>query len=138
MKKKRRRCKETKHYRRVVRNRVQEIFGRYDKLCNNNNCDFCFKNSFASYNGITVNNKLKIDCWSNDNLLSPRQITKSCDIKFLFICDNCPHSFLTKISNIYHSNNWCPYCCNPVKKLCEDINCNFCFKNSFLISEFLF
>ena len=36
MKKKRRRCKETKHYRRVVRNRVQEIFGRYDKLCNNN------------------------------------------------------------------------------------------------------
>ena len=35
MKKKRRRCKETKHYRRVVRNRVQEIFGRYDKLCNN-------------------------------------------------------------------------------------------------------
>tara|TARA_B100001094_G_scaffold310544_1_gene345262 strand:- start:42 stop:1559 length:1518 start_codon:yes stop_codon:yes gene_type:complete len=106
------------------------------KLCNDLNCNFCFKNSFSSYTGITLNNKLKIECWDNvlNNNIKPRDIFKSSGKKFSFKCDICLHNFTIIISDITSKNReWCPYCSHH--KLCDDNNCKFCFINSFASYE---
>lgn len=102
------------------------------KLCDDLNCNFCFLNSFASYQERTQNNKLKIECWSKDNLLSPRQVMKSSGKIYKFDCDNCPHSFEKGLNHII-DDDWCPYCSHH--KLCHDDNCIDCFENSFASFE---
>ncbi len=49
----------------------------------------------------------------------------------LFNCDNCPHEFPSAISHIVSYNSWCPYCCIPCQKLCDDDSCKICFDKSF-------
>lgn len=89
-----------------------------DKLCNSNNCNFCFNKSFASHpmaNG-----------WSSKNELSARNISKSSDSKYWFDCINCNHSFEARLYSIKNENH-CPYCTN--QKLCDN-ECQLCFNKS--------
>lgn len=53
--------------------------------------------------------------------------------KYLFNCNNCLHTFSSSLDKIYKS--WCPYCSNPPKLLCNNINCNYCFLKSFASYE---
>ena len=39
------------------------------------------------------------------------------------------------IKDINLSNSWCPDCVKPLKKLCEDLQCNQCFEKSFASHE---
>lgn len=96
------------------------------KLCNDKKCKFCHNNSFASYNDLTVNNKLKIKCWNNNkNNITPRFVMKYSNKKYWFSCDKCHHDFISTLSGISTDNKWCPYCANS--KLCGDSNCGICF-----------
>jgi very-short-patch-repair endonuclease len=68
--------------------------------------------------------------WSNKNELTPRQVFKSSGKKYIFECV-CKHDFEISLYQITSRNCWCPYCCNPPKKLCENENCKECFEKSF-------
>jgi very-short-patch-repair endonuclease len=54
--------------------------------------------------------------------------------KFWFDCE-CGHQFDSSLLNINQANNWCGYCSNPPKKLCDNENCNSCFEKSFASHE---
>lgn len=94
-------------------------------LCNDENCKECYEKSFASHekSNYILDNKIN----------NPRNIFKCCNKKFEFECNNCNHIFDCKISNITTNNRWCPYCAN--KKICDNENCDLCFKKSFASHE---
>ena len=91
------------------------------KLCKNKDCIICFNKSFASHE--------KVQYWSDKNELKPYEISLNSHEKFLFNC-KCGHILEQKLSHITRGS-WCPYCCNPPIKLCEDKECKKCFEKSF-------
>ena len=105
------------------------------KLCEDKDCEFCYNNSFASCEGKTPNDKLKVDCWSSKNTKKPSECIKYSGKIYIFDCDNCHHDFVNTLDTIKHV--WCPYC-SPNKmnrKLCEDEECKICFERSFASYE---
>ena len=96
------------------------------KLCGNENCELCFDRSFANSDNAKY--------WSNKNDILPIYISKNSGKKFLFDCNNCNHDFLSSPDKI-NSGYGCPYCSVPVKKLCDNENCDHCFNNSFASSK---
>ncbi len=97
------------------------------KLCKKENCDICSERSFE--------NHPKAEFWSEKNQTNqtnqknPRDFLKSSSKWVWFNCNICPHEFQSTLNNIT-AGTWCPYCCNPPLKLCED-DCEHCEKNSF-------
>ena len=90
-------------------------------MCNDEKCKKCYNKSFASHE--------KANYWSDkNNEVTPRNIFKSSDNKYLFDCHNCKHTFGITLSSII-GGNWCPYCSN--KTLCNDDDCIYCYNNSF-------
>jgi very-short-patch-repair endonuclease len=90
------------------------------KLCGN--CDKCNQKSFASHP--------KSICWSDENNISPNKVFRGADRKkFLFNCDKCSHTFEMNLKDITTKGQWCSYCSH--QKLCENIDCEMCFYNSF-------
>ncbi|AHA46057.1 putative restriction endonuclease [Insectomime virus] len=69
-------------------------------ICQNNECGFCWKESFAE--------SPKAKFWSQNNKRSPRQIRKGCETKYEFICEK-GHVFKTSPRYI-RSGTWCPLC----------------------------
>ncbi len=113
-----------------------------DNLCEMSNnpkihfdgCKFCWNNSFAS--------QKQAKFWSERNDIFPRFVRKYSSKKFWFTCNNpknnplgCKHEFESALSNISVHDNWCPYCSEPPKKLCDDIKCKSCFERSFASSD---
>lgn len=92
------------------------------KLCENNNCSFCFNKSFASHS--------MSDSLSHKNPVKPRQIFLNTNSKYIFKCKKCDHEFSKSPHKINVGIN-CPYCCYPPQKLCEDENCKECSKKTF-------
>lgn len=93
------------------------------KLCGK--CNVCNKKSFASHP--------KSLCWSNKNILNPNEVLKGSEKKFYFNCDKCPHELEISLKQITCQNRWCSYCSH--QKLCDNKDCNMCFKNSFASVE---
>ncbi|WP_396189486.1 zinc-ribbon domain-containing protein [Flavobacterium sp.] len=91
------------------------------RLCDDDSCQSCFARSFASH--------AKSVCLL-DKTINPRKIAISACKTYLFVCDICAHTFDKKISDIKRGT-WCPYCCNPPKKLCNETKCSLCFVRSF-------
>jgi hypothetical protein len=100
------------------------------KLCNDNECKFCYENSLASYKEKTKKGNLKINCWNieKNNGLIPRNIAKNARKKYYFTCDICNHDFEKAIYTL-KTLTWCIYCGH--QQLCNDENCIICFNNSF-------
>lgn len=94
-------------------------------LCEDDNCEHCFKRSFAS--------NPRSEFWSDKNKLSPRQVFKNSETKFFFECKECNHTFKISLSKINLQKSWCNFCSS--KYLCEDLECNTCFLKSFASSE---
>ena len=80
-----------------------------------------FEKSFASSG--------KEQYWSKKNTINPENVSLSSGKKFWFDCNNCHHTFESMLSNI-KKGQWCSYCSNPPKKLCDD-ECKLCFDKSF-------
>ena len=101
------------------------------KLCDKQDCEYCYNKSFASYDKKTKSGKKKIDCWSSKNENTPRDVFIRCGNKYWFDCDVCGHEFDSKLDKVVGHGNWCPYCCIPVQKLCDKGDCQHCHNNSF-------
>ena len=90
-------------------------------LCNNSDCEMCFRRSFASYKGETLNGISKVSCWDYEQNrgVKPRNVFKASNKKYFFNCNVCRHSFESMIHNVTNEKclRWCPYCSNH--KLCE-------------------
>jgi len=80
----------------------------YHSLCDNNDCEYCFNNSFAS------NPYSKY--WSSKNRLTPRNVRKFSKIKAIFICDECKLEFTSDINTV-SKGHWCPVCKNKTEKI---------------------
>lgn len=93
-------------------------------LCENDNCQKCFENSFAS--------SPKAEFWSLKNEILPRQLFKSGTFLAFFDC-SCGHDFSSTLNNITSKNRWCPFCSN--EQLCDKDECESCFEKSFAVSE---
>ena len=91
-------------------------------LCEKQNCDLCYNNSFASHE--------KAEFWNyeKNNNIEPRNVFKNNNCKYYFNCIICSHIFSVSLTNI-GNNRWCPFC--PNKQLCDNNNCNWCLNNSF-------
>jgi len=110
------------------------------KLCEDITCLSCYNKTFSSYEGLTRLGNKKVDCWDTkkNGVITPRNVFKMSHKKYWFICDNpdCGHSFEMSLSSTgCNKRCWCPYCCFPTKKLCEDENCIHCFNRSFASYE---
>ena len=81
-----------------------------------------FEKSFASHP--------KVVYWSDKNKKKPEEIKISSCKKFWFDCVDCGHKIEKALSSIVRGE-WCPYCSKPCKKLCNNVECNFCLNNSF-------
>lgn len=104
------------------------------QLCEDENCNNCFEKSYASYDGLTKYGKKKVECWDSErNDKTPRKVFKSSHSKYWHKCDKCKHSFGIRLCDITREtkNHWCPYCCKPSHKLCDDKNCDDCFQKSY-------
>jgi very-short-patch-repair endonuclease len=96
-----------------------------NRLCNDNDCQICFNKSFASH--------AKAEFWSEKNGdVKPRQVLKSLLNKYWFNC-TCGHQFNSSLYSITRINTWCPYCCIPPLKLCENEDCKSCLEKSFAL-----
>ena len=102
----------------ILRNKWCKYCAKIE-LCNNDDCEICFKKSFQS------NEKSKF--WSNKNKLSPRQVFKCSNKKFFFDCI-CGHELFKTLGQI-QSGSWCVYCAG--QRLCKNIECKICFERSF-------
>ena len=72
------------------------------KLCNEN-CNECFKKSFASHE--------KSKYWGKQNKNQPKDVFKSSYKKYWFNCDRYNHQFEVSLNNVTSKNpSWCPYC----------------------------
>lgn len=100
----------------------------HTKLCGILECMVCYEKSFASHHRAaqwhpTLNVR-------NGKLFYPYEISIKNDNKCWFKCDNCGHDFDATLHNIVSRNSWCPYCCEPTIKVCDDEKCNHCFNKS--------
>jgi hypothetical protein len=82
------------------------------KHCGDDTCTFCFDRSFASYKGVTLNNKKKVDCIVNRaDLRLPLGTTKTVE----FNCDVCLHVFSTSLNSVTTNGQWCGKCRNKTE-----------------------
>ena len=72
----------------------------HQKLCKNDDCDFCFNNSFASHP--------KAKYWSKENKETPREVFKSSNFKRKFNCNLCDKLYTACLDSIVRGT-WC-YC----------------------------
>jgi len=96
------------------------------RLCSNKECEPCSIKSFASND--------KSVFWSALNKLTPRDVFRSSGAKYLFDCSECKHSFGMALSHITRGN-WCSYCSNPPKLICNNCECEPCYNKSFASHE---
>lgn len=95
------------------------------KLCSDPNCRVCLDRSFASFDPE------KVAQWSNKNTISPGNVKKRSDTKYLFDCHKCGHEFKCTLRAVTGElKSWCYYCVN--KRLCIDTRkCGTCFVKTF-------
>lgn len=94
------------------------VYCNRDKLCESDDCNFCFNKSFASHEMASS--------WSIKNTFEPREIMKSSDKKAIFNCLKCDHEFEACLYSI--KKDYCPYCSN--QRLCTNDNCEICTTKS--------
>ena len=82
----------------------------HQKLCENNECDMCFNNSFAS---------IERSIFLNDKSVNPRMLFKSTNKKYKFDCDLCNKTFSCQLSDITNGV-WCSFCVNKTEKILFD------------------
>ena len=76
-------------------------------LCIDNNCEFCYKKSFASHE--------KSKFWSKKNTENPRIVFKSSGKKYWFDCDICNNPFETQLDSV-NNGSWCSKCKNKTER----------------------
>ena len=97
------------------------------KLCGQESCTYCFEKSFASFD-----DKNKLNCWSDKNMLKPIEVFKGSNKIYIFKCNKCQHEFESILSCVTGTNGtWCSFCCIPVKRVCGKESCTYCYDKTF-------
>ena len=96
-------------------------------MCDDLECKICLEKSLASLEKVKYYNK------ELNNNLDPRKIFKNSNSKFWFNC-SCGHKF-EGVPNAIIRGRWCPYCCYPSIKLCDNDDCSSCYEKSFASHE---
>ena len=82
------------------------------KHCGNDDCDYCYQRSFASYIGVTPNGKRRVDCLvDKENRYEPKGSRKKVEFK----CDVCSHTFCTILASVTVRAGWCGKCRNKTE-----------------------
>jgi very-short-patch-repair endonuclease len=92
-------------------------------LCEDKDCIICEEKSVAS--------DPKASQWSSKNSKTARQTFNGSSNDGIFNCHICGHEFTSIIANVFKKNQWCGFCSNPPKYLCNDLNCEQCKEKSF-------
>jgi very-short-patch-repair endonuclease len=96
--------------------------GSWCSFCANNQlcgkCSICFEKSFASH--------LRSKNFSQKNGVSPINIFKNTNKKYIFDCQECAHEFIISAASV-NNGQWCSFCAN--KQLCGE--CTICLEKSF-------
>ncbi len=79
-------------------------------LCENEVCAICYDKSMA--------NHWSAQFWSHENDISPRQVFKGSQRKYIFICAEGHRIFKTPNCVVY--NNWCPHCRNKTENMLRE------------------
>lgn len=82
----------------------------HQKLCENNDCNMCFNNSFAS---------IERSKYLHDKTINPRSLFKSTNKKFEFDCDVCNKVFNSHLSDVT-KGIWCSFCVNKTELILFD------------------
>ena len=82
----------------------------HQKLCENNECEMCFNNSFAS---------VERSKFLRDKNINSRTLFKSTNKKFEFDCDVCNKVFACQLSGIT-KGVWCSFCVNKTELILFD------------------
>ncbi len=85
----------------IIRN-IWCIYCAHLKLCDEDNCIFCFENSFASTPEAIY--------WHEDNKLTPRQVFKNAHTKYDFNCNKCLNKFTQFPQVIFKEKSTCQLC----------------------------
>jgi very-short-patch-repair endonuclease len=96
-------------------------FCQNQKKCQDQNCEFCFNNSFASHEK-SIN-------WSDKNTVKIETVSIKSSKKIWLDCPKCNHSYKTNANAAYNCENGCPYCYNLI--VCGVESCLICFDKSF-------
>ncbi|MDD4931690.1 MAG: zinc-ribbon domain-containing protein [Candidatus Colwellbacteria bacterium] len=75
------------------------------RLCDNE-CEQCFKRSFASHE--------KSRYWSKKNIVLPRQVLRSTHNKYIFDCVECGNEFSQELHSTVQGQ-WCGFCKNKTE-----------------------
>jgi very-short-patch-repair endonuclease len=70
----------------------------HNKICANNDCTFCWENSFASVEISRL--------WSSKNNINPRDAFKTSHAKYIFNCEFCDNEYINRLSDI-SNGKWC-------------------------------
>jgi very-short-patch-repair endonuclease len=93
------------------------------RLCGEKSCKMCFDKSFGS---------IEYSKYIVDKTIELHKINKHSLDSYLFYCDKCSHFFNKAVSQI-SLGRWCSFCAH--QELCSNIDCIFCFNNSFNSDE---
>lgn len=78
----------------------------HQKLCENNECEMCYNNSFASVERCK---------FLHDKTVNPRTLFKSTNKKYKFNCDKCNNLFESPLSAVTYGI-WCSNCVNKTEE----------------------
>ncbi len=116
-------CSECKHS--ILKGLDSVVRGEWCNYCSNHklcdNCDICYKKSFASTDLVHL--------WNDKNEKKPREVFKTSHKKHWFNCKMCKHEHLAQVANITNGNQNCVFC--KGKKVCGSEDCIPCFEKSF-------
>jgi len=126
-------CPDCNHEIETTAHRINDnkwcVYCVNQKLCDKEDCEFCFQNSLASHPlaefwNYEKNNEIK--------LLKPRNYFKGSKTVAYFNCPKCEHVYHGPISNYTISNNNCGFCSLGVRRRCKpEENCKKCHARSF-------
>jgi len=103
------------------------------QLCESEQCNICYNRSFASDPRAESINHEKNKEYGKK--IIARMCRKGSDDKSWFTCNNCRHHFDASFYHVSFSKSWCPYCCFPPLRLCNEENCSPCYEKSFASSS---
>lgn len=86
------------------------IYCSSKKLCESEDCNYCFDGSLASFAKIA-------QFISSASGRKPRMISKGNHEHCTFRCDVCDHIFTNTVGHIFGGNQWCPSCKNKTEKI---------------------
>lgn len=95
------------------------------KFCGDFDCKTCHKVSFAGHERSRY--------WGKNNDKQPIEVNQGSHDKYQFECDKCNHIFHITPNDMISNGNACAFCSK--NRLCKQLNCKFCFENSFAANE---